>query len=119
MGSSWQAGRCGLPCKMPGKLVKGKSLLIFSRKDEQTEKRSQGNAMGPEALRLLSSQGFHLGRVLIHRAVMQPPGLLALMHLNFRRCALLDPARGGAVPEHSTSSAQTLQGERETQERVI
>lgn len=92
--------------------MKGRSLLIFSRKDEQTEKRSQGNAVGPEALRLLSSQDFHLGRVLIHRAVMQPPGLLAPMRLNFRRRALLDPARGGAMPEHSTGSAQTLQGER-------
>lgn len=33
VGSRWQAEYCGLPCTMPGKLVKGKSLLNFSRKD--------------------------------------------------------------------------------------
>ena len=29
VGWSWQAGRRGLPCKTSGKLVMGKSLLIF------------------------------------------------------------------------------------------
>lgn len=99
--------------------MKGKSLLIFSRKDEQTEKRSQGNAVGPEALRLLSSQGFHLGRVLIHRAVMQPPGLLAPDALELQEACPPGPSQGwgdaGALYQQCPDSP----GRKETQERVI
>lgn len=56
-------------------------------------KGSQGHAVWPKLLRLFAGQCFHLGGVLIHRSVTQPPERLALMNFNLRRHIHLDPAR--------------------------
>lgn len=74
---------------------------------------------GASTLEAAFQAGFSSGRSADSQAVTQPLGLLPPTHLAVRRRALLDPAKDQAVPECSTSSAQTLQGEREAQEKVI
>lgn len=63
-------GAVACPSKCQRNWLKGKAYLTFPgkiNKQRRRKKRSQGNAMGPNLLRLLSGSCFHLGGMLAHQ----------------------------------------------------